>query len=333
MAFFWEWLSYLGGSVALVAAAAYLARQLTQHRLDKDIEDFKAQLGRDTAMAQVALQRDIDSHKAALSHASAQALDQARFEFDKELLARRGEIDFMRDAVKYANESDQQRKARLHAQIQRWANPIRNAINDLDHRLGNILGDGAYQALSPRWKAPPQWSADHDYFMTSTMYYFAQYFCWVRMMQLEIGYELFRSTGEMQEFADEIEKVADHLSRYPYRVAGTAQAESSGALTAVPGGPASAAAKDRQVFRLQQRAIGELLLGSPETGRPLLSYKDFVDNWSNHDNPQWNRHLAPLQAFLLDIGPEDDTRWARLQAMREELGNLRDMCNRVLGRT
>ena len=61
-----------------------------------------------------------------------------------------------------------------------------------------------------------------------------RHFCRVRMMQLEIGCELFRSTGEMREFADKIEKVANHLSRYPYRVPGTAQAESSGALTAVP---------------------------------------------------------------------------------------------------
>jgi hypothetical protein len=117
MEFFWEFMSYLGGSAVLVACAAFLARLLTQHRLAKDIEDHKAQLARDAAKSQLQLQHDIESHKAALAHANARALDDARFEFDKELLARRGEIDFMRDAVKYANESEQQRQVRLHPPV------------------------------------------------------------------------------------------------------------------------------------------------------------------------------------------------------------------------
>lgn len=316
MELFRDWFSYLGGTAVLVAAAAFLARALTQHWLGKDIEAYKAELDRDTAKAQVVMQQEVESYKAALAHASTQALDQARFEFDKELLARRGEIDFMRDAVKYANESDQQRQARLHAQIQRWANPILSAINDLSHRLDNILRD-AYPTLSPGWKAPPQWSADHDYFMTSTMYYFAQYFCWVRMMQLDIGHELFRSSDDMDAFAGKIEDVANHLSRYPFDRQDA---------------PA-AASKDRQVFRLQQRAIGELLLESPEPGRPLMSFKDFVDCCSDDDKPRWRRHLAPLRAFLMDLGPADDQRWARLQAMRTELVEFRRMCNAILGRT
>lgn len=318
MAFVWDLLSYLGGTAVLVAAAAFLARLLVQHRLDKDISDYKAVLDLDAAKAQSALQRDLEDHKAALSRANAQALDQARFEFDKELIARRGEIDFARDAVKYANESQQQRQARLHAQVQRWANPIRQAIDDLDHRLANIMEKGGYRSLAPQWKAPPQWSADHDYFMSSTMYYFAQFFCWVRLMQMEIGYELFRSSGEMEAFAAAIEDVGNPLGQYPYRPPDSAPS---------PG----AAATDRQVFRLQQRAIGELLLAGPEAGKALLSYRDFVDRLGDEGDPRWLRHLAPLRAFLRDLGPQDDVRWLRLQAMRTALAELRTQCNQIMG--
>src|SRR4029453_16215936 len=113
MDFFWNFISVLGGSVALVGAAAFLAKLLTQHWLTKDLEGYKFQL-----------LQDIETHKAQLARGNAEALDHAKFEFEKELISRRGDVDVFRDEMKYLNESEQQRHERLHSQIQRGANPI-----------------------------------------------------------------------------------------------------------------------------------------------------------------------------------------------------------------
>lgn len=317
MEFFWTLLSYAGGTAVLIGAAAWLARLLVQHRLAKDFEDYKRELDRETEIHRFTLQQGIETHKAELARANAQALDAAKFEFEKELIVRRGEIDFMRDAIRFENETDQQRQTRLHAQIQRWANPILSAINDLEHRLENILQQGGHVVLavkSQRAASASRWSADYDYFMASTVYYFAQYFCWVRLMQQQLGHELFRSSREMEAFLQKIEDVSHHLSAYPYSDAGDTASDGV----------------DRQVFRLQQRAMGELLLDRSGAGEQILGYRSFLDQWFDADNQKLKRHLAPMEAFLKDIEPTGDLRWARLSAMREELRRFRAICKSVL---
>jgi hypothetical protein len=196
MSFFWTVVSTLGGTAALVGMAAFLAKSLVQHWLAKDIEDHKNRLSRETDQYKNELATQLEIEKAQLARANSQALDEAKFEFEKELIARRGQVDLFRDQVKYLNESEQQRRARLQAQIQKWANPIRVAIGDLEHRLCNVLAEGGYVALSRSSSVPENWSADYTYFMASTVYYFAQYFCWTTLLRHELGYEFFRSSDE-----------------------------------------------------------------------------------------------------------------------------------------
>lgn len=304
MDYFWNFVSVLGGTVALIGVAAFLSKLLAQHWLTKDLEDYKFRL-----------MQDIETHKAALARANAEALDHAKFSFEKELIFRRGEVDIFRDEMKYLNESEQQRHVRLQAQVQRWANPILGAIDDLDHRLSNILEHQGFIALSKTEKKAIQWSADYSYFMASTLYYFAQYFCWVRLMQHQLGYELFQSSDEMKRFFEAIERVADSLSRFPYERDNIDVTEISA---------------DKQVFRLQQRAIGELLVEKTATGEQIVTYREFLDRWLDPQDIRLKRHLTPLESFLVDLHPEADLRWTRLSEMRIELNGFRQTCNSIL---
>jgi hypothetical protein len=305
MAFFWNFISVLGGTVALVGAAAFLSKLLAQHWLTKNLEEYKFEL-----------LQDIETHKAQLARANAAALDHAKFDFEKELISRRGEVDLFRDEMKYLNESEQQRHTRLQTQIRRWANPILGAIGDLEHRLSNILEQQGFVALFREQEKAPQWSADYSYFMASTLYYFAQYFCWVRLMQHQFGYELFQSSREMEEFFSAIERVADELSRYPY--------EEHHKMDATP------MLSDKQVFRLQQRAIGELLVDKTTVGEQIVTYREFLDRWLDPNDVKLRRHIAPLESFLIDLRPDSDLRWTRLIGMRAELDAFREACNSVL---
>jgi len=314
MTFFWSLISAIGGTAALATIAAFLARSLVQHWLSKDIEDHRNQLSRNADQYKNDLAKELELEKARLARANAQALDEAKFEFEKELIARRGQADLFRDQMKYLNESEQQRRARLQAQIQRWANPIRVAIGDLEHRLFNILDQLGYVALSRSSPLPENWSADYNYFMASTLYYFAQYFCWTRLLQHELAYELFQSTDEMDAFWDSIEKVSDEMSCFPYET-----------------GPATDAPHvDRQVFRLQQRAIGELLVDRTGGAEQVLTYREFLDRWLDPADVKLKIHVAPLENFLADLRPEYDLRWRRLEGARNHLIDFRNTCNRVL---
>lgn len=317
MSLFWSVVSALGGTAALVGMAAFLAKSLVQHWLVKDVEAYKTELSRETDRYKNELAKELELEKAQLALANSQALDEAKFEFEKELIARRGEVDLFRDQVKYLNESEQQRSARLQAQIQRWANPIRVAIGDLEHRLCNVLDEDGYVALSRSSSVPENWSADYTYFMGSTIYYFAQYFCWSTLLRQELGYEFFRSGDEAEVFWNGIEAVSDEMSRFPYEaVANT-----------------DTAPVDRQVFRLQQRAIGELLVDRSSATQQVLTYREFLDRWLDPTDAKLKTHVAPLENFLANLSPRNDLRWRRLEGARSQLMNFKSACNRVLSWT
>ena len=317
MSFFWSVVSALGGTAALVGMAAFLAKSLVQHWLAKDVENYKTELSKETDRYKNELAKDLELDKAQLALANSQALDEAKFEFEKELIARRGQVDLFRDQVKYLNESEQQRHARLQAQIQRWANPIRVAIGDLEHRLCNVLDEEGYVALSRSPSIPPNWSADYTYFMASTLYYFAQYFCWTTLLRHELGYEFFPSSEEAEVFWNSIEAVSDEISRFPY-----------GAVRST-----NIASVDRQVFRLQQRAIGELLVDRSSATQQVLTYREFLDRWLDPTDTRLKTHLAPLENFLADVKPQNDLRWERLKGARSQLIQFQIACNRVLNLT
>ncbi len=90
---------------------------------------------------------------------------------------------------------------------------------------------------------------DSGYFMASTLYQFGRYFCWIGMLEEELSFEVFRSHKEMDEFLAKVIAVSKALGDY------------------TPQPPLSGNANDTQVFRLQQRAIGETLASREEERR------------------------------------------------------------------
>ena len=303
MSFLWDLLATAGTTTALIGGATYLTQTMVAHRLSKDMENYKRDLA-----------RDVEAHKSRLAFENARALDQAKFEFEQQLVYQRGEVDILKEGYKFGAESEQQRRERLRGQIQRWAAPIRNAISDLANRLRDITENRSHTMLDPKQAEITGWSARYDYFMPSTLYYFAQYFCWTRLLQHQLGHEVFQSRDEMGEFFDLMHQVSDSISRFPFN-------ESSGNDTD---------RIDRQVFKLQQRAIGELLVVQSESGDNIASYREFLDRWMDPDDAVFRRHIAPLEAFLQGIAPGNDLRWERMDELRSCLAEFGAACEQVL---
>lgn len=209
-------------------------------------------------------------------------------------------------------EAENSREERIHQEVIRWANPILGAVKDLEGRLRNILENKGYHALSEKSqkRINLNWSISYDYFMYSTLYLFGQYFAWVRMLQEELNFELFQSQQEKDKFFKAVEKVSSSLGSFPpnYKCSG----------------------KDTQLFRLQQRAIGELLIIHEDDQRKCLSYPEFLQKLSAHE---FNQHLKPLRSLLEDVDPQDDCRWKRLEATRQALIELKISCEELLDLT
>lgn len=205
---------------------------------------------------------------------------------------------------------------RIKNEIIRWANPILGAVKDLEGRLNNILQNQGFLALdkhpnaNPNYQLNLNWSISYDYFMPSTLYYFAQYFCWVFLLLQELNWLIFKSQTDKDQFFQLINNVRDSLSSFSpsYFI------------------PNNLTGKDVQVFTLQQRAIGELLIVSDEKGKGCMKYSEFQEKY---EKEPLKSMLSSLRELLEAIQPGEH-RWERLKAAKEAITHLREHCEGVL---
>lgn len=206
-------------------------------------------------------------------------------------------------------EIEKQKKERIRQEVVRWSNPIKASLIQLISQLNNILYDRGYIAMKHNYREDdnPNWSISYDYFMNSLSFLFGQYFAWIQMFQEELNFELFQTQDEKDRFSIAIHKVRSALSKFPpnYDCEG----------------------KDLQVFALQQRAIGELLIIRDSEGRRCMSYPEFLANMKNQ---QFKDHLQPILKFLDGVNPKDSCRWKRLEATKDALMELEIVCNDLL---
>ena len=217
-----------------------------------------------------------------------------------------GDIEVQRQIQ--AGLQEKEKQDRIREQIIKWANPILRAVEDLNHRLGNILDKG-YLALNEHGQFASQWSITYAYFMPSTLYLFAQYFAWIQMLREHLSFELFQTEHTKVEFFKRIHAVGQPLAGFAH------------------GTPNDCRGEDRQVFRLQQRVIGELLILRDSHSPRCMSYSDFLEKLLE---PSFERHLEPLRVFLEKVNPDDNCRWRRLEETRKALCTLMEYCEQIL---
>jgi hypothetical protein len=224
-------------------------------------------------------------------------------------------VAFVTSWFTYQFSQKKEKENRIREEIIKWTNPTLIAIKDLEARLHNILKHQAYPVLDKEYlqENHPNWSITYEFFMPSTLYIFAQYFAWVQLLVDEINYEIFQSENNKGEFFRCIDKVGSALGAYPHP-------EMKGCHS-----------KDTQVFKLQQRAIGELLILRSSNNHPqIMTYTDFLSRYDVDET--FIYQLAPLKALLEDLAPtpEHSCQWERLNLMYNSLGKLEMQCKILL---
>jgi hypothetical protein len=220
-----------------------------------------------------------------------------------------------RKLADYQAEVDERtaQQQRIREEVLRWTNPVLDAVDSLESRLDNILNDDLDLALRKhRQDRPvdPDWAVSYDYVLPSTLFLFANYFAWIRLMQEKLSFELFESKQVEERFFEAMWRVSNtlsHWSRDELRGAG----------------------RDTQVFALQQRAIGEAVIKrDAEDPRPM-TIPEFLSAYNNKREPTFNATLEPLRE-LVDHLERDTKRWERLSRTLNELQAFRKECRALL---
>ena len=237
-----EILPELGSTAVIVAAICFLAKAILTHLLQLDLTSHDARL------------RDRTEEVLAKTKQNAQAAEQERrAAFDKELVE-----------YKQGLERKGAKEERIRNEIIQWANPILGSVEALQARLRNILYHQGYLALSDRRQTEidSEWSITVEYFLPSTVYLFCQYFCYVRLLEERLSFELFQKQKDKDDFFERLRDVGKTLSSFPH-----------------PGLAKLAGSGDRQVFTLQQRALGESMAVGIADDCRCMRYYDFWSNW------------------------------------------------------
>jgi hypothetical protein len=209
------------------------------------------------------------------------------------------------------NERKDQRKLRRKQEIRFWANPILNAVNCLLHRLNNILQEKEFlfEALSKNFqKKDENWSMSYDYLMNSTLYLFGQYFAWIQILRDKVDYELFQTEIDNEDFFIQIERVTESLDKYRGDLAGEMRS-------------------DFQLYRLQQQAIGELLVNRSNGNTYVMNFSEFLQKLQDEE---FSQYFEPLKDMLEDLKPKNDYRWERLKITTEKLKELQSQCTKLI---
>ncbi|BAY09173.1 hypothetical protein [Calothrix sp. NIES-2098] len=298
-------ISSLFGTATIVAAITWLVKSIFTHLLSKDLDKFKADKNAEVEILKNVLAKEsntqIEILKNNLNVQNNNALETLKKEYVKEI------EEYRQNIAKQLSTEE-----RIKNEIIRWSNPILGSVQDLEQRLKNILEDQGFLTLSKNtqsnstYQLDPNWSITYDYFMPSTLYLFAQYFCWVRLLLEELNFEMFKSQKEKNELFNLIFEFAQSLSKFPSGYSGTGE--------------------DRQVFSLQQRGIGELLIISNEKGIGCMQYSHFVEKY---EQEPFSLMLLPLRALLEDVQP-NERRWQRLKAAKQAITKLKQYCEQLL---
>jgi hypothetical protein len=201
-----------------------------------------------------------------------------------------------------------ERDDRIRAEVIRWADPILESVKDIRRRIDNILRHQGYAALHPEYAPSGQFSISYEYFMTSSLYYFGEYFSYALALRNSLSFELFRGQDEKDKLLKALASVESAFGAYPphYECFG----------------------EDRQVFTLQQRSMGSLLL-SDKDGNRCISYPKFCEAL---EDESYAAIFSPLKDFLERLTPSPgDCRWMRLETVDVALAEVDVVCQKILG--
>ena len=270
-------LNTIGLTAAGGGALAWLAKSVFTHALSHDLEAYKASLKRDA---------------------------------DAALLAQKAEFDQQLAGFQSSLVDRKVREERVRLELERWANPILDAVTSLSRRLENILDHEGHIVLAPSSQWNPEWSVTPGYFLPTTVFLFAQYFCWERLLQESVRFDLFPDQADKDTFLNALRGVGKPLGSFPLAK-----------LDGLPSG-------DSQVFSLQQRRAGEALIVEKESGPVCMRAADFLVRWND---AAFAEQFEPLTSFLQHLTPAT-RRWKRLELVRDALKRTEMQCRCILQR-
>ncbi|MDD2383128.1 MAG: hypothetical protein PHN18_02965 [Sulfurospirillaceae bacterium] len=198
------------------------------------------------------------------------------------------ELENEKNEIKKLYEKDN----RKFEELKKWTNPVLSSVNGLIGRLDYFINKNGKKALLED-------ELEYNYYMPSSLYYFAQYLCWIQVLKEEINYEIFNEKKDEKDFFNAIHSVNVNL-------------RSTAFMT--------------PIYSLQQRQIAEMMISHENGKRICKSYYEFEENYKSE---KFRLIIFPIEKLIQGINGEISNE-EQLRAICSSLSELKKCCTKVL---
>lgn len=187
------------------------------------------------------------------------------------------------------------RKREIKQAVRQYSAPLIRTGDSLERRINNLIRN-----------IDKNWFKEGEYYRSSTLFTFGEFFAWVYILEQRVNYLQFTSSRQTKLFEDRLNGVfraITSLSSYFREV------------------PDSKQKSESNIPRLILRAIGEKMTKKNENELIPISYTEFIENYKI--KPDEYSSIHELQKFLENVDPEQDSlKWDRLILLG---GNLKKL--------
>ncbi len=188
------------------------------------------------------------------------------------------------------------RRQRIEEKVRRYSYPLLQAASDVELRIQNILDKGVQtnwlrSDVITKLEKGEGFLADPckgiGYFFLSTVYVFARYFAWVEILKREAGFLEFPREKESMGFYGVLHRI-NNAFRYTELWQSNKEKKDCTAL-----------------YRHIQSAIGEIMIIERNKELDCISFREFVDKYTDNKNERFRFWLRNLMSYFEDLSGID----------------------------
>jgi hypothetical protein len=224
-------------------------------------------------------------------------------------------------AIKYLFEvrlpQSMKRKQRIEEKVRKYSYPLLQAASDIELRIQNILNEGVKEgwlksSVIDDLNRGEGFLKDPckgiGYFFLSTVYVFARYFAWIEILKREAGFLDFPRGEESMDFYDILHRVNNAFRSTDLWELNNGKQE----------------ARDCTLLhRHTQSAIGEIMITERNKILDCISFREFVDKYTDHNNDRFRFWLRNLMSYFEDLSDIDIADMAQVLSEKGEFRILR----------
>lgn len=198
------------------------------------------------------------------------------------------DIEILKHQLERSREAET-KSEQLQSIMKRYRDPLLRSAFELQSRFFNILKQNLLWVYLINGT-----TQEREYTIQSTLFVIAQYFGWIEILRRDIQFLDLGNVKENRELSKLLESISGLFLTDYYR-------------------------SEFRIFRIEQRAIGELMINQKGNKLDCIGYHDFVENLQK---PEFYKWFKKIENDIKKLSESDNANETRLYKIQHSLIDL-----------